>query len=61
MAEREDDGALLLGRADLGRPRVGQGLPTAREEVGGQEGPLPGLQRGEAVVERAAAEYSEAM
>ena len=59
MAEGEDDGAPLPERADLGRPRVGRGPPTARKEVGGQEGSLPGLQGGEAVVEGAEAEYSE--
>ena len=59
MAEGEGDGAPLQGRADLGRPGVGRGPQTARKEVGGQEGSLPGLQGGEAVVEGAEAEYSE--
>ena len=59
MAEGEGDGAPLQGRADLEWPRVGRGPPTTRKEVGGQEGSLPGLQGGEAVVEGAEAEYSE--
>ena len=49
------------GKWTWGGPVLGRGPPTTREEVGGQEGPLPGLQGGEAVVERAEAEYSEAM
>ena len=59
MAEGEGNGAPLQGRADLERPGVGRGPPTAREEEGGQEGSLPGLQGGKAVVEGAEAEYSE--